>query len=545
MKMTRTLFLIFFLLFGSYSAFGKQVLKHSLGVFISERGQQILNKNVPSILFNNGVSVDEYYIKNHSVAVGEKPLEELSDDPEVTDLLIKSRDYLQRFLMGFEFNDPNFQIDLKDIEVVADWSHFQALASKAEATEKHPEGGVVFQLDIEAKNIRFDLGQLRLNDLNNEFLGEFSMDKLWLTMTEESTPLKISFPIYVYNTSNGKYEFEIKNPYTNLDQLELNADFNSPLGLPQIEVNINGRTFGIDRDEIEKSLRDSREVLIKSIQGSGQAYVDEKLAETLTKFLNEKYYISGLETNEMAPPGADGEENPKPLKWGLEIGKMNFVKDHLFLGLNGFVEDPVKPNAPNLSFNQNSQKLPKFENQNYGEYDVALSINRGFFNRIVQLSYNRGYFNTVDVEGEKEPIKLSQKPTIKIFEERGKAQAKLDLQIEYTVTGLSSVFVKNPIRIDFDLDLAFKELDNGKVQIVVAGIDMDSVNVDSKYIRMFKKKVRKAVRDKFKAIDLKGMELVDELPIPESIVGVPLKVVGSHWDKNGYIMMLLDIGFDR
>ena len=150
-----------------------------------------------------------------------------------------------------------------------------------------------------------------------------------------------------------------------------------------------------------------------------------------------------------------------------------------------------------------------------------------------------------DVEGEDEPIKLSQVPIIKIFEKNGKAQAKLDLQIEYKVTGVQSVFVKNPIKIDFDLDLAFKHLADGRVQIVVDGVDMESVNVDKRYIRMFTDKVRNAVKDRFKEVDLKGMELVDELPIPSSIVGVPLKIVGSNWDKNGYIMMLLDIGFDR
>ena len=215
------------------------------------------------------------------------------------------------------------------------------------------------------------------------------------------------------------------------------------------------------------------------------------------------------------------------------------------LALNGYVIDPESPQVPDMALTQNSQKLPEFNNENYGEYDVALAINRGFFNRIVQLSFNRGYFNTFKVEGEDKPIELSQVPIIKFEKINGKTRAKLDLQIQYKVAGIQSIFVRNPIKIDFDLILDFNRLADGKTQIVVDAVDMDSVNVDKRYIRMFASRVRKAVKDKFQGIELKGMELVDELPIPESIVGVPLEIVGSHWDKNGYIMMLLDIGFER
>lgn len=544
MKKFKILFLMTFFLFTSFGVHAKQVLKNSLGVYVSKRGAEILNKNVPNILFNNGISVEEYYIKKHSIEMPEKQLIEMSEDPEVQELLERTKAYLERFLMGFELADSKFVIDMEDIELTAEWNHFQAETSKIEPTEQNPLGGVVFQLDIEAKNIRFDLAKLHARDLNNDFLGEFGMDNFFAGMTENSVPLRVSFPIYVYNQGGRKFAFEVKNPFTNFDQLELTADFQSPLLLPQVEININGRTFGLNQEEVERSVRDSGRTLIDSVQRAGQTFIDDNLAEKLTAILNEKYNFSGIEMNEMAPPGAE-EENPRPFVWGMEIDQVNVINDNFFLGLNGHVKDPERPQAPHLSLTQNSQRLPKFENEEFGSYDVALSINRGFFNRIVQLSYNRGYFNYFDVEGEDKPIKLSQVPTIKIFEKNGKAKAKLDLQIQYKVTGIQSVFVKNPIKIDFDLDLAFKQLPNGTVQIVVDGVDMDSVNVDKRYIRMFAGKVRKAVKERFKDVDLKGMELVDELPIPESIVGVPLKVVGSHWDKNGYIIMLLDFGFER
>lgn len=544
MQMFRIFFLTVVLFLSGFTASAKQVLKNSLGIYVSQRGSEILNKNIQDILFNNGISIEEYYLKKQTIQIEEKPLEELSEDPEVQEFLSKTKAYLERFLMGFELADTKFTVDMKDITFSAEWNHIQATPSKIETSEEQPLGGVIFQLDVEAKNLCFDLGELHAHDANNDFLGEFGMDQFWTGMTDTSVPFRISFPIYVYNQGSGKFAFEVKNPFTNLDQIEMNADFKSPLLLPEIEININGRTFGLNQEEVEQSVRDARETLITSVQRAGQEYVDRNLAEALTKLLNEKYNFSGIEMNKMDPPGAE-EENPKPFVWGTEIDQVNMFKDNLFVGLNGYVIDPEKPQAPNLALTQNSQNLPEFSNENYGEYDVALAINRGFFNRIVQLSFNRGYFNIFEVEGEDRPIKLSQVPAIKFENKNGQTRAKLDLQIEYKVTGIQSVFVKNPIKIDFDLVLAFKQLEDGRIQIVVDGVDMDSVNVDKRYIRMFTSKVRKAVKERFQDVDLKGMELVDELPIPESIVGVPLKVVGSHWDKNGYIMMLLDIGFER
>ena len=203
---------------------------------------------------------------------------------------------------------------MKDITLSAQWNHFNAIPSKIEPSEKYPLGGVIFQLDIEAKNIRFDLGQLHVRDANNEFLGEFGMDQFWTSMTETSTPLQVSFPIYVYNQGDGKFAFEVKNPFTNLDQIELAADFKSPLVLPKIEININGRTFGLNQQEVEQSVRDARETLIASVQRAGQDYVDRNLAEMLTKLLNEKYNLS---------------QDLKPMKWPL-LALKNKIQNLLF-----------------------------------------------------------------------------------------------------------------------------------------------------------------------------------------------------------------------
>ena len=270
-------------------------------------------------------------MRHQTIQIEEKPLELLSEDPEVQELLTKTKAYLERFLMGFELADTKFTINMKDINLSAEWNQIQFTPSKFEPTEEWPLGGVIFQLDVEAENIRFDLQEFHIQDANNDFLGEFGMDQFWLGMTRDSVPLRISFPIHVYNQGSGKFSFEVKNPFTNLDQIEMNADFRSPLLLPKIEININGRTFGLNQEEVEQSIRDARETLISSIQRAGQEYVDQNLAETLSKLLNSRYNFSGIEMNKMTPPGAE-EDNPKPFIWGTEIDQVNIFNDNLFVG---------------------------------------------------------------------------------------------------------------------------------------------------------------------------------------------------------------------
>ena len=108
MKVFKIFFLMTLMVLNLEVSFGKQLLKNSLGIYVSKRGSEILNKNVGNLLFNNGITYDEYYIKEQTLEMEEKPLEQLSDDPEIQDLLSKTKTYLEKFLMGFELADPKF-----------------------------------------------------------------------------------------------------------------------------------------------------------------------------------------------------------------------------------------------------------------------------------------------------------------------------------------------------------------------------------------------------------------------------------------------------
>ena len=170
----------------------------------------------------------------------------------------------------------------------------------------------------------------------------------------------------------------------------------------------------------------------------------------------------------------------------------------------------------------------------YPDADFVFSLNEGVLNRVIQLSSLRGYFDSIETDGG-ETIKLAKIPYLTLKEETG----KMGLEIEYKVTGLQALAVKNPIHIEFDLNLAFPIDSEGKATMVVESIDVDSASVDKKYIRFFASKVRKAVKEKLSEVneDMKGYVLADEIPIPDDLGGIALQKLATEVDNNGHLLI--------
>lgn len=520
-------------------------VKYSIGVMVTPAGQKTISRNIPTILFNNGLSVDEFFISDQKLEFEEYDIREFGNTEEMKDLFERSKSLLEKYLMGFELNNHLFEIDLKNIFLQMKWDKFALSVQNASFEELSSEEGVLLVLDVEAPNVKINIDQIRLRDLNNDFLGEFGVDKLFTEIVEGSVPFTLSLPIHLTLDDQGHFKFKVKTPFTNFDQLDLEADFGSPLVLPNFEVSINGKTFGLNQDNVEKDVRNNRKTITNEIKVKIQNFVDEKMSDFLTEVFNERFSHSTLEVNEMDAPGAESPTAAK-YKWGLRFSELGVDEGHLLVALDGFVSDPSNQRVPEMPLKLTATKFPDYKKFKNGDFDAALSINQGFMNRILQLSYHRGYYKKVDVEGEDEPLILSKQPSIRVKAKPNGGQLQLKLQLEHTVKGFSSVFVKNPIRVDFAMDLKMSKAENGKTQLQVQGIDMSSVYLDKKYIRMFGGKVRKSVREKFENIKgIDGMVLLDEFPVPESIMGIPLAIKDTAIDSNGHMILLLDFNFEE
>jgi hypothetical protein len=215
--------------------------------------------------------------------------------------------------------------------------------------------------------------------------------------------------------------------------------------------------------------------------------------------------------------------------------------DNISINLSGFARDGVK--AENLRLKDiKSARKPFTPNvKRLDKHDAAISLNQGLINQIIKLSAKRGYFNSIKT-GSGAPIKLTKRP---MFDLTGK-KPKVSVEVEYKVEGFRAAFVKNPIRINLDLLLDFP-VKNGKASIVAKGVDMSSVFLHDKYIRLFAGKVRDGVKSEIKKLQpgLVGYALAESLPLPDTLLGIGLKIKHIDIDKNGHLVVYHDFDWSE
>ena len=519
----------------------QEKIPHAIGLYFTPKGVETLNENIEELLFQNGVGIENAFFPEIGFETEEATIEEmLGSQEELKEIVTHIKENIRRFFIGLDLDKHKFKIDLAEIEFFAKWSEIRVDFKKPvfnELATRVPRLSMDFT--IEAEQVQINVTKIDVRDLNHPFLGEFGLDHAEVSIDQErSEPLFVKFPVHVYK-DNGQVEIVVDAPETNLDGVVLKSNFRSPLRMPVIEVRINDHIVRLNQNEVEGMFREKQGEIFRVAQSEIQNWLETEAPALINKTLVEKLEGDLIEVNQMDPPGAPvGAIVPK-FEWGLTLEDLDFSGELIHIGLDGFVRDPSVKNTPALAAGLVSSQLPKVQNPESLGHDLILSLNQGFVNKIVQLSANRGYFKSVDLEnGEK--IILSKVPTVRID---SKTLPYLALEIEYTVTGMQAAFVKNPIRIAFNMNIAF-EVDGatGLTKMVSRGVDLNSVFLDSKYIRMFSGTVRSAVTDKITEMqkDLDGFEIVDEFPIPASLFGLNLQTRKTQIDKSGHLLLYID-----
>src|SRR5690606_2629843 len=348
--------------------------------------------------------------------------------------------------------------------------------------QQKQQGKLKLDLVFVAKGIDIGIGKLRAQDLGNDILGQVGLDDFRLFLEDGSVPLRVEVPLELENTFSDKGpSLKIGNIRSNIDEALIMAELNGDIILPQIEIHINGRVIKANYSEIENMLKSNEERIVQSIKTSLHGWLSEDSAEILNGYFvgrNEEGLFRDV--NVMSPAGAPVDQIVSPFEWGIKLKKYDFMGDNLHLQLDGYFKDQVKGAT---AFSPNFAAHGEPQVRNFPNNDFVLSINEGFINRIVQLSYNRGYFNSFYTE-DGETYKISKMPHFKLKKTAKGSTPRLSVELEYEVTGIGASLVKNPIRINFDMFLAFP-VEQGKVKIIATEIDMDSVHVDKKYIREF------------------------------------------------------------
>ncbi|HPI40711.1 MAG TPA: hypothetical protein PLJ21_07890, partial [Pseudobdellovibrionaceae bacterium] len=129
---------------------------------------------------------------------------------------------------------------------------------------------------------------------------------------------------------------------------------------------------------------------------------------------------------------------------GLKISKLNFGSSVL-MDVDSFIEDPLFQDEAvldkmkmNPAHRASKFISPELKGLNKENYDLALAVNRGFFNRLLQLSWNRGYLK--EIKGLDSNLKLIEPPvvdTTKLAPYRGtnplETPFRIQLKIDYKI----------------------------------------------------------------------------------------------------------------
>jgi hypothetical protein len=519
---------------------GSRFIPHSIGVYFTPQGQDFFAQDLEGLFYNNGISINQAYFGKFQYETQEKYLEEMiPNQHQLANVIRTLREGIARYLVGLELGKHKFQIDFEDLDVAINWRELGIEIIDPQLFDDELESNtptLTMNLNLEVDRFQLSVGKVRARDINHPIFGEIGLDDLMISMQQNGPALYLNLPVNFYSSEKKGFYVEVGTPDMNLEALNLGMEYRPPMILPSVELNINGHSITVNQDEVELLFNEQKEQIFQTAQRELQIWADENAAAFINQVAMKKIDSGLIETNTMLPPGAPNIF-ARNFEWGLKVAGIDMFGDHLHIGLDGFVTDPTQSNDFDLDQSLQAQALPHMNSSKLQGRDLALSLNQGFVNKIIKLSSLRGYFSHVELDAG-ESIKLTKTPVLKLDQKK----PALQIEVEYEVEGIQGWFVKNPIRISFDLMVDFVADAQGQISLIGRGVNLDTVFLDSKYIRLFTSKVRAAAKDEIKEMqsDLDGYVIMEGLPLPDALFGIPMIKKNAEIDKNGHLLIYLD-----
>ena len=199
------------------------------------------------------------------------------------------------------------------------------------------------------------------------------------------------------------------------------------------------------------------------------------------------------------------------------------------------------------------------------QYDVAMSIDRGFINRILSHSFDRRLFEKIPLDEElakkeRRPVKilkLTETPKVDALRVANPSGSPLEAFLKIstkvkvppgTVKGIKKAALRDNFEMWFDLVAKIKKSPyTDGVQIFLYAIDLKSVRLDENYLtpigHLIKGTVISGLKEELADLtkDWKKEEIPipGSLPLPPEILGIKLDMKLMELDPNGHLVMYL------
>lgn len=527
-------------------------IERAVSLELTPRGEATLAGHLEGIVENLGVSLREGFFPEFKYASKEPlSLDELAQkNPETGALLATVRSVLQDWFVGLEINNPRPVVQITNGSYQLSFARLAIVTDRAAKRRLRKTSGAVLALEISIDKIETHAERFLVADLDNQFLGVAGFRDSTVK-NGAGTRIDMRIPFYIDISAKGQVKIEGLAATSNFQKAALQLDYKE-LITPNISIEINGKKFPLNKSHLEKTLQERKAALLGQLQAFLDKMATTQLAEVVTKEAA-KLPATISQVNRMRPPGAD-EHSPDPdFLWGLEMRRLDLGDRRLAFGFSGWVEDPLKPGHP---LEPNSTASAAFDPSGVADtsFDIALSINRGLINRILQLSYLRGYFAEIPI-GEGARLKMFAPPQVQspanASEKEPVAQPRVRIRvgIAQPISGLQRLLLQKEVMASVDVlaRLQQKEGDEG-LSLVLDSIDASTLDVPRENFTtvglLFQEMVINKVKDELAKTSAgwksKEQAIPGKLPLPPQFLGLKTVVEAMKMDADGYLVMFLN-----
>ncbi len=532
-------------------------IDRAVGLEITAKGEKYLEENFENVVGNIGVSLREGFFPEIKYAVKEPiSFDEIErKSPETGSLIKTARSLMQKWFMGLTIQNPRPAVKITNAGYRISYARLALVTDRQLLRSLGHNKGVVFAVDAAIDSLEVGADNFLLTDANNTWIGVTGFNGP-LIQSAPGRQIKLRIPVYVAVGDDGRIQVESLPATTGFKSAGLDFSYEK-LVTPNISLEINGQKFPLNKSFLEQTFQEYKPLMITQAQNLLDTMTSSKLPEMVNKALGTQ--LPKIEQiNKMTPPGAPATSTDPEFLWGLEVRKLNLEDRRLLLELGGWVEDPKNPG---LHFDPSLAAKGPVQVQGVptSNYDLALTVNRGLINRILQLSYERGYFKVIPLK-EGKSLQMFAAPRVempKAGETSVQTEPKVRIRVSMLqpIVGLPRLLLNKKVKIMVDVFGRLVQNEPGKagMRVVLDSIDEKSLEVpDENYTtigRLFKGTVKDNIvgvlNETSAGWQTTEQTLPGALPLPPQFLGLNMTVYRMNMDPNGYIVMFLNFGGEK
>jgi hypothetical protein len=523
-------------------------IPHAVGLFVTKRGQKLINDKFDYILHQANVEWPETVKIPDVHHTMDKPLELdewiKNSSPEFRKknetIIQEIRQRIREWLHGLDLKKPIFDISSTDMSAQFHIARLGVLVDPKFNQQFRIKEGLVAIAEISANRLMFKAPNIRIRDQVNDFLGTMGVDDLKTSLPSRSEPLQAYVPVHIKVGPEGNLIMTVLDVTTNIKNLGMVTQF-SNLVLPKITIGINGHQVTFDELAFEDDMRDK----LPSITKAGLTYLATELVKNKNKWLDPllaQWTKSFKIESQLTVPGVpkDEEERIEKIKLKLRLENMTVDSRFFVMDLAGHQVDPVVGDRSHpQEVAQSAEPRPALNAVDVKSYDVALKLHPTLINQNVQIGYLRGYLKNMDLGADQ--ITLTKTPQF-VFDQASDQQAKLKVSLEFPVTGAERmVFRGSVLRLSLEIIANLKISSEGVPTFYSDHIDESSIRIDWSNVRMqgiVKSKVEKKVLEKIRAANVKFKSQPSKLGTikPPSLLGIAMDAIDFRVDQGNVVV---------